>query len=222
MTMVRESSNIAMTSVVALYEALTTAPDERSRARVIAEAFERLEDRYPHLSELATQAHVRETELRLQKGDRASPRRARSRSRTRPSRLDVENRTTARRRRPHQDRPAEMARAARVRPGRRHRRLGQAALTPCQPPRSTTKGAQDFNDSLKFETHPARSEGSSSARARGSDADLTTPRPWPLPVYVYLYNVGSDCDPGLGRIGGAGRPRSPGDPGLLPTAHRTR
>ncbi len=56
-----------MTSVVALYEALTTAPDERSRARVIAEAFERLEDRYPHLPDLATQAHVRKTELRLQK-----------------------------------------------------------------------------------------------------------------------------------------------------------
>ena len=46
---------------------LTTAPDERSRARVIAEAFEGLEDRYPHLPDLATQAHVRETELRLQK-----------------------------------------------------------------------------------------------------------------------------------------------------------
>lgn len=56
-----------MTSVVALYDALTTAPDERSRARVIAEAFEGLEDRYPHLPDLATQAHVRETELRLQK-----------------------------------------------------------------------------------------------------------------------------------------------------------
>jgi multidrug resistance efflux pump len=34
---------------------------------VIAEAFERLEDRYPHLPELATQGHVRESELRLQK-----------------------------------------------------------------------------------------------------------------------------------------------------------
>ncbi|MBK1644306.1 DUF1640 domain-containing protein [Thiocapsa imhoffii] len=56
-----------MTSAVALYEALSTAPDERSRARVIAEAFERLEDRYPHLPDLATQAHVREAELRLQK-----------------------------------------------------------------------------------------------------------------------------------------------------------
>jgi hypothetical protein len=56
-----------MSSVVALYEALSNAPDDRTRARVIAEAFERLEDRYPHLSELATQGHVRESELRLQK-----------------------------------------------------------------------------------------------------------------------------------------------------------
>ena len=56
-----------MTSVVELYEALTSAEDDRARARVIAEAFERLEDRYPHLPELATQGHLRETELRLQK-----------------------------------------------------------------------------------------------------------------------------------------------------------
>ena len=56
-----------MSSSVALYEALTNAPDERARARVIAEAFERLEERYPHLPELATQGHVRESELRLQK-----------------------------------------------------------------------------------------------------------------------------------------------------------
>ena len=56
-----------MSSVVELYEALSTAPADRTRARVIAEAFERLEDRYPHLPELATQGHVRESELRLQK-----------------------------------------------------------------------------------------------------------------------------------------------------------
>ena len=56
-----------MTSIVELYEALTSAEDDRARARVIAEAFERLEDRYPHLPELATQGHLRETELRLQK-----------------------------------------------------------------------------------------------------------------------------------------------------------
>ncbi|MBK1700897.1 DUF1640 domain-containing protein [Thiococcus pfennigii] len=56
-----------MNSSVALYEALTSAPDERARARVIAEAFERLEERYPHPPELATQGNVRESELRLQK-----------------------------------------------------------------------------------------------------------------------------------------------------------
>ena len=33
-----------MSSSIALYEALTSAPDERTRARVIAEAFESLED----------------------------------------------------------------------------------------------------------------------------------------------------------------------------------
>jgi len=49
-----------MTSVVALYDALTTAPDERTRARLIAEAFERLEERYPHLADLATKGHLRE------------------------------------------------------------------------------------------------------------------------------------------------------------------
>ena len=56
-----------MTSSVALYEALTTATDDRTRARVIAEAFERLEERYPHLPDMVTQGHLRETELRLQK-----------------------------------------------------------------------------------------------------------------------------------------------------------
>jgi hypothetical protein len=50
-----------------LYEALASAPDDRARARVIAEAFERLEERYPHLPDLVTQGHLRETELRLQK-----------------------------------------------------------------------------------------------------------------------------------------------------------
>jgi len=56
-----------MGSVVALYEALASAQDERARARVIAEAFERLEERYPNLPELAAQGHLREGELRLQK-----------------------------------------------------------------------------------------------------------------------------------------------------------
>lgn len=45
----------AMSSGVALYEALINAHDDRARARVTAEAFERLKERYPHLPELATQ-----------------------------------------------------------------------------------------------------------------------------------------------------------------------
>ncbi|MBK1646809.1 DUF1640 domain-containing protein [Thiocapsa imhoffii] len=56
-----------MSTVVELYEALASAPDERARARVIAEAFERLEERYPHLPDLVTRTHLSETELRLQK-----------------------------------------------------------------------------------------------------------------------------------------------------------
>jgi hypothetical protein len=44
-----------MGSVVELYEALACAPDERARARVIADAFEQL------------RGELRETELRLQK-----------------------------------------------------------------------------------------------------------------------------------------------------------
>ncbi len=56
-----------MSSVVALYEALSSAPDDRTRARVIAEAFEGMEERFPRLPDMATQGHVRESELRLQK-----------------------------------------------------------------------------------------------------------------------------------------------------------
>ena len=50
-----------------LYEQLTDAGEDKDRARLIAEAFERLEERYPELKEVATQGHVRESELRLQK-----------------------------------------------------------------------------------------------------------------------------------------------------------
>nr|BAL53219.1 hypothetical conserved protein [uncultured Gammaproteobacteria bacterium] len=56
-----------MTQILDLYERLTQAPDERARARVIAEAFAELEARYPHLSDLATRQHLSETELRLLK-----------------------------------------------------------------------------------------------------------------------------------------------------------
>ena len=56
-----------MGTVVELYKALASAPDDRARARLIAEAFERLEERYPHLPDLVTQQDLRETELRLLK-----------------------------------------------------------------------------------------------------------------------------------------------------------
>jgi len=53
--------------VVELYEALASAPDERARARLIAEAFESLEERYPNLPNLVTHQQVSETELRIRK-----------------------------------------------------------------------------------------------------------------------------------------------------------
>ncbi|MDZ7752574.1 MAG: DUF1640 domain-containing protein [Gammaproteobacteria bacterium] len=49
------------------YEQLASAPDDKTRARLIAEAFERVEERYPEVKELATQSGLRDTELRLQK-----------------------------------------------------------------------------------------------------------------------------------------------------------
>ncbi|EFI34232.1 conserved hypothetical protein [Desulfonatronospira thiodismutans ASO3-1] len=54
-------------SIINLYDSLLAAEDERARARIIAEAFESLEDRYPELKDLATASGLRETELRLQK-----------------------------------------------------------------------------------------------------------------------------------------------------------
>ena len=56
-------------SIIALhlYEQLTEAPDDRARAKLIAEAFGQLEEHYPRLQEFATAGHVRESELRLQK-----------------------------------------------------------------------------------------------------------------------------------------------------------
>ncbi len=50
-----------------LYEQLTEAGEDKARAKLIAEAFEALESRYPQLTDMATQANLRETELRLQK-----------------------------------------------------------------------------------------------------------------------------------------------------------
>ena len=51
-------------SVIELYEKLSTATDDKTRARIIAEAFEALEERYPNLSDIATRQNLRETELR--------------------------------------------------------------------------------------------------------------------------------------------------------------
>ena len=56
-----------MTSVVEFYEQLASAPDDKTRARLIAEAFERIEKRYAGGKGLATQSGMRETEPRLQK-----------------------------------------------------------------------------------------------------------------------------------------------------------
>ncbi len=53
--------------IVNLYDSLINAPDDRTRARIIASAFEDLEERYPALRDLATASGLRETELRLQK-----------------------------------------------------------------------------------------------------------------------------------------------------------
>ena len=56
-----------MTSVIALYERLSAATDDKTRARIIAEAFEALEERYQNLSDVAAKTHLSETELRLAK-----------------------------------------------------------------------------------------------------------------------------------------------------------
>ena len=52
-------------SVIELYEKLSSAPDDKTRARIIAEAFETLEERYPRLSDVATRQDLSEAELRL-------------------------------------------------------------------------------------------------------------------------------------------------------------
>ena len=56
-----------MSAALRLYEQLTEAKDDKTRARLIAEAFDELETRFPQLADLATQGDVRESELRLQK-----------------------------------------------------------------------------------------------------------------------------------------------------------
>ena len=56
-----------MSVALRLYEQLTEAGEDKTRAKLIAEAFEQFEERYPNLKDIATQGHVRESELRLQK-----------------------------------------------------------------------------------------------------------------------------------------------------------
>ncbi len=56
-----------MSVALQLYQQLRDAPDEDARAKIIATAFEQLEDRYPNLKNVATHSDVREGELRLQK-----------------------------------------------------------------------------------------------------------------------------------------------------------
>ena len=56
-----------MSAALRLYEQLTEAEDDKTRARLIAEAFDQLEARFPQLTDLATQGQVRESELRLEK-----------------------------------------------------------------------------------------------------------------------------------------------------------
>ncbi|XSG83812.1 MAG: hypothetical protein ACPW60_08715 [Methylohalobius sp. ZOD2] len=54
-----------MPSVIDLYEKLASATDDKARAKIIAEAFEALEERYPNLSDTVTRTDLSETELRL-------------------------------------------------------------------------------------------------------------------------------------------------------------
>jgi len=54
-----------MSVALRLYEQLTEAGEDKTRAKLIADAFEQLEERYPHLKAVATHGHVRESELRL-------------------------------------------------------------------------------------------------------------------------------------------------------------
>ncbi|MBK1632355.1 hypothetical protein CKO31_16750 [Thiohalocapsa halophila] len=56
-----------MSAALDLYAKLTETSDDKERARLIADAYEALEARFPQLNDLATQGHVRESELRLQK-----------------------------------------------------------------------------------------------------------------------------------------------------------
>ena len=56
-----------MSAALELYTKLKQTSNDDERAEVIAHAFDALEARFPQISDRATQGHVRESELRLQK-----------------------------------------------------------------------------------------------------------------------------------------------------------
>jgi len=56
-----------MSVALKLYDELRHADNDEDRARLIAEAFESFEDRYPNLQQVVTRDEARATELRLQK-----------------------------------------------------------------------------------------------------------------------------------------------------------
>lgn len=55
------------TSTIQFYDNLRHATSQEEKDRIIAEAFEALEHRYPNLSEMVTRTQLSETELRLKK-----------------------------------------------------------------------------------------------------------------------------------------------------------
>ncbi|HHB12795.1 MAG TPA: hypothetical protein ENK62_06315 [Chromatiales bacterium] len=54
-----------VTSALDLHDKLLSATDDKARARILAEAFEALEERFPNLAETATRRDLSETELKL-------------------------------------------------------------------------------------------------------------------------------------------------------------
>jgi hypothetical protein len=54
-----------MSAALKLYTQLTEATDDKTRARLIADAFDALEARFPQITDLATQSHVRGCNNRL-------------------------------------------------------------------------------------------------------------------------------------------------------------
>jgi hypothetical protein len=56
-----------MSAALDLYAKLTETTDDKERAHLIAAAFDALDARFPQISDLATQGHVRETELPVKK-----------------------------------------------------------------------------------------------------------------------------------------------------------